>query len=412
MQRVILHCDMNNFFASVEAVKDPSLRGKPVAVCGSIEERHGIVLAKNEEAKRYGITTGEPVVKAKIKCPTLTVVSPHYDDYLRYSTLARQIYYEYTDLVEPYGADECWLDVTGSRALFGDGMQIAETLRERIRRELGLTISVGVSFNKIFAKLGSDMKKPDAVTEIPYDSFREKVWGLPVGELFGVGRASESTLRSYGITTIGQLAKAYPPMLSHRLGKNGLRLIEDANGRNRDPVLSLDAEIPVKSVGHGTTTFRDMQTPEEVRHVMLSLCEEIGHRLLSLGKRACGVAIALRDNTLFTRQYQCKLPLPTDSYSLLADEAAALMARKHRFERPLRSVTVTAIDLISDKQPCQLSFFSDSSSLARRETIDRLMDRINDRYGKGSIRYGVLYGDPLTDVGRGFGFGRREELGH
>lgn len=412
MQRVILHCDMNNFFASVECAKNPSLRGKPVAVCGSVEERHGIVLAKNEEAKRYGITTGEPVVKATAKCPHLTIVPPHYEEYLHYSEMARRIYYDYTDLVEPYGADECWLDVTGSRALFGNGREIADILRERIRRELGLTISVGVSFNKIFAKLGSDMKKPDAVTEIPYESFREKIWHLPVGELFGVGPASESVLRSYGITTIGQLAKAHPPMIRSRLGKNGLRLIEDANGRNHDPVLSLDIELPVKSVGHGTTTRRDMTSEEEVKHVMLSLCEEIGHRLLALGKRACGVSIALRDNALHTRQYQCKLPLPTDSYSLIAAEAAALMKRKHRFERPLRSVSVTAIDLIAGSLPSQLDFFSNVALTERHETIDRLMDSINGRYGKGSIRYGVLFADPMTDVGRGFGFGRREELRH
>lgn len=410
--RTVLHCDMNNFFASVECAKDPTLKDKPVAVCGSVEERHGIVLAKNEEAKRYGITTGEPVVRAVAKCPRLTVVPPHYDDYLRYSAMARQIYEQYTDLVEPYGADECWLDVTGSRALFGNGRQIAEILRRRIREELGLTISVGVSFNKVFAKLGSDMKKPDAVTEILYQSFREIVWPLPVSELFGVGRASATVLRSCGITTIGQLACAYPPMVRDKLGKNGLCLIEAANGRNIDPVLPSDAEIPVKSIGHGTTTKRDMKTTEEVGQVILSLCEEIGHRLLMLGKRAGGVAVSLRDNTLYTKQYQCRLPFPTDSYSVIAKEAVALMRRKHRFEKPLRSVSVTAIDLISEKLPLQLDLFSNAASLERAETLDRLMDTVNNRYGPGSIRYGVLFSNPLTDVGRGFGFGRREELGN
>lgn len=409
MPRTVLHCDMNNFFASVECVKNPSLWGKAVAVGGSIEERHGIILAKNEEAKKYGIQTGEPIVRAKAKCPHLTIVPPHYDEYLRYSRAARRIYEEYTDLVEPYGADECWLDVTGSRALFGDGKTIANELRCRMKAELGLTISVGVSFNKIFAKLGSDLKKPDAVTCLPEDTFREVVWPLPVGELFGVGRRTAATLQRYGVNTIGELANAYLPMLEHCLGKNGRRLYEDANGRNTDPVLPLDAEIPIQSVGHGTTTRRDMTTPEQVKAVMLSLCEEIGHRLLALKKRATGVAIDLRDNTLHHQQYQCRLPQPTDSYSLLAAEAYRLMLRKHRFELPLRAVSVTAIGLVSDAIPYQLDLFTDGTSLERKERLDRLMDGINGRYGMGTIRYGVLFSDPLLDIGRGFGFGYREQ---
>lgn len=409
MPRTILHCDMNNFFASVECVKDSTLWGRPVAVCGSIEERHGIVLAKNEEAKKYGITTGEPVVRAKAKCPALTIVAPHYDDYMRYSAAARRIYEEYTDLVEPYGADECWLDVTGSRALFGDGETIAEDLRCRMKRELGLTISVGVSFNKIFAKLGSDMKKPDAVTSIPQETFQAKIWPLPVGDLFGVGRRTAGVLKQYGIDTIGQLANAYLPMLEGCLGKNGRWLYEAANGRNNDPVLLRDAEIPVKSIGHGTTTRRDMETPEEAKRVMLSLCEEIGHRLLLLGKRAKGVMISLRDHTLHVKQYQCHLPQPTDSYSIIASEAYRLMLRKHRWEKPLRSVSVAAIDLVEERAPCQLDFFSDGTALARRETLDRLMDTINNRYGRGKVRYGVLFADSMSKVGRGFGFGYREE---
>lgn len=409
MPRTILHCDMNNFFASVECAKDPSLRGKAVAVGGSVEERHGIILAKNEEAKKYGIKTGEPVVRARAKCPSLVIVPPHYDEYLRYSKAARRIYEEYTDLVEPYGADECWLDVTGSAALFGDGETIANELRHRIRKELGLTISVGVSFNKSFAKLGSDLKKPDAVTCIPVEDFRNIVWPLPVSDLFGVGHETAARLHRYGVDTIGQLATAYLPMVEGCLGKNGRRLYEDANGRNADPVLPSAAEIPLKSIGHGTTTRRDMETPEQVKTVMLSLCEEIGHRLLSLHKRAGGVAVSLRDRTLQNKQYQCRLPRPTDSYSVIAAEAYRLVMAKHRFEKPLRSVSVTAIELLSDTVPCQLDFFTDDASLKRKERLDRLMDGINGRYGAGKIRYGVLLRDPLAEVGRGFGFGYREQ---
>ena len=410
MSRTILHCDMNNFFASVETVKDPSLRGKPIAVCGSIEERHGIVLAKNELAKAYGITTGEPVVRARAKCRHLTVVSPHYEDYLSYSALARSIYSEYTDLVEPYGVDECWLDVTGSERLFGDGKTIADTLRNRIKRELGLTISVGVSFNKIFAKLGSDLKKPDAVTVIPEGSFHDTVFPLTVSELFGVGRSTASELFRCGIFTIGQLATAYPPLLQQKFGKNGLRMRRDAAGQNTDPVLSLDAEIPLKSIGHGTTPRKDMASPDEAWPLMLALCEEIGHRLLTCHKRARGVSLSVRDNALKTRQYQCHLPMPTDSYSVIAAAARSLLAERHVWERPLRSLSVTAIDLVGERVPYQADFFSDTEMIARSETIDRVMDAINSRYGKGKIRYGVLIHNPDGDVGRGIGFGRREEL--
>lgn len=406
MVRTILHCDMNNFFASVECRKDPSMFSRPVAVCGSVEERHGIVLAKNEEAKKYGITTGEPVVHALSKCRELVIVEPHYDEYIHFSRLARKIYLDYTDMVEPFGADECWLDVTGSRALFGDGETIANILRKRIKEELGLTISAGVSFNKTFAKLGSDMKKPDAVTVIGEDNFKQKIWHLPASDLMGVGRATGQALKGYGIHTIGQLACAHPPMIQSRLGKNGLRLIETANGRDTDPVIPDYDAAPLKSISHGTTTARDLYTPSEVKTVMLALCEEIGHKLLSLKKKACTVSIHLRDCSLCTRQYQCRLQIPTDSYSEIALRAFYLMKEKHILSKPLRSVTVGVTDLISADSPCQMSFFTDITNTAKRETIDRVMDGINDRYGNGMIRYGVLFKNPLSGVGEGFGFGR------
>ena len=406
MERTILHCDMNNFFASVECRKDPRLFSLPVAVCGSVEERHGIVLAKNYVAKKYGIVTGEPVVSAKNKCPDLIIAEPHYDEYMHFSGLAKEIYLSYTDLVEPFGADECWLDVTGSYALFGDGETIANTVRERIKKELGLTISVGVSFNKTFAKLGSDMKKPDAVTVIPKDVFREKIWNLPATELIGIGHATASTLARFGIHTIGQLARAYPPMLKSALGKNGLKLIEVANGRDESPVVAEENAEPIKSMSHGTTTARDLTTPEEIKTVMLALCEELGHRLLTLRRKACVVSIALRDRKLVTRQYQCRLDMPTDSYSVIAKRAFSLICDKHELTEPLRSVTVGVNDLIPSSSPCQVDFFTDPSDTVRRETLDRVMDNINLRYGREKIRYGLLYSSPLSDVGEGFGFGK------
>ena len=257
--RVILHADFNNFYASVECMLNPKLKGHPVAVGGDVEARHGIILAKNMEAKKFGIQTGEALWQAKQKCPNLIIVPPHYEEYIKYSRLARKIYEEYTDLIQPYGMDENWLDVTGSIGLFGDGETIANTLRERMKFELGLSISVGVSFNMIFAKLGSDMKKPDAVTVIPKDSFREKIWHLPASDMLGVGRATEKVLSSYGIRTIGDLANAHPDFIKRKFGKNGAMLLAYANGLDRSRVQPQDYEPPMKSVGHGITTVHDLE---------------------------------------------------------------------------------------------------------------------------------------------------------
>lgn len=224
MLRSILHCDMNNFYASVECMLDPALKKYPIAVCGSVEERHGIVLAKNYKAKAFDVKTGDAVWQAKQKCKDLVVVPPHYEEYIKYSKLARSVYERYTDQVEPYGMDECWLDISGTESLFGSPEKVANEIRETMKFELGLTISVGVSFNKIFAKLGSDMKKPDAVTVIPKDTFKEKIWGLPAADLLGVGRATQRVLDSYCIRTIGDLANTDPEFLRRRLGKNGVVL--------------------------------------------------------------------------------------------------------------------------------------------------------------------------------------------
>ena len=230
MLRSILHCDMNNFYASVECMLDPALKKYPIAVCGSVEERHGIVLAKNYKAKAFDVKTGDAVWQAKQKCKDLVVVPPHYEEYIKYSKLARSVYERYTDQVEPYGMDECWLDISGTESLFGSPEKVANEIRETMKFELGLTISVGVSFNKIFAKLGSDMKKPDAVTLIPKDTFKEKIWGLPAADLLGVGRATQRVLDSYCIRTIGDLANTDPEFLRKRLGKNGVVLWNYAKG--------------------------------------------------------------------------------------------------------------------------------------------------------------------------------------
>ena len=393
MERTILHCDMNNFYASVECMLNPSLRGHPVAVGGDVENRHGIILAKNYEAKKFGIQTGEALWQAKQKCPRLIIVPPHYEEYLKYSRLAHSIYADYTDLIEPYGMDEVWMDVTGSTKAFGSGEVIANTLRERIKYELGLTISVGVSFCKVFAKLGSDMKKPDAVTVIPKDSFRDIIWDLPASDMLGVGRSTEKFLSSYGIHTIGQLANAYPDLMQRTLGKNGMVLLAFANGEDRSKVAPQDYEPPMKSIGHGITTMQDLENNAEVWNIMLALTQDIGHKLRVYNKNAAGVAIYIRyieDKQIAGKQWQCQLPVRTHSAAIIAKEAYRLFERSYGWEYPIRSVTVRAINLCSQDLPEQLQFFSDAATVERKEKLETAIEDIRRRFGKYSIQPACL----------------------
>lgn len=396
MERTILHCDMNNFYASVECMLNPSLRGHPVAVGGDVENRHGIILAKNYEAKKFGIQTGEALWQAKQKCPKLIIVPPHYEEYLKYSRLAHSIYADYTDLIEPYGMDEVWMDVTGSTKAFGSGEVIANTLRERIKYELGLTISVGVSFCKVFAKLGSDMKKPDAVTVIPKDSFRDIIWDLPASDMLGVGRSTEKFLSSYGIHTIGQLANAYPDLMQRKLGKNGMVLLAFANGEDRSKVAPQDYEPPMKSISHGLTTMQDLENNAEVWNIMLALTQDIGHKLRVYNKNAAGVAIYIRyivDKQIAGKQWQCQLPVRTHSAAIIAKEAYRLFERSYGWEYPIRSVTVRAINLCSQDLPEQLQFFSDAATVERKEKLETVVEDIRRRFGKYAIQPACLCQD-------------------
>lgn len=389
MDRTILHCDMNNFYASVECMLNPQLRGKPVAVGGDVENRHGIILAKNYEAKKYGVQTAEALWQAKQKCPNLIIVPPHYEEYLKYSRLAHSIYAEYTDLIEPYGMDEVWMDITGSTKLFGDGEKVANELRRRMKFELGLTISVGVSFCKVFAKLGSDMKKPDAVTVIPQDTFRDVIWDLPASDMLGVGRSTEKVLSSYGIHTIGQLANAFPDMMERKFGKNGMMLQAFANGLDRSKVAPQDYEPPMKSIGHGITTVQDLENNAEVWNVMLSLTQDIGHKLRVYNKNAGGVAIYIRyivDKQLAGKQWQCQLPIRTHSAAIIAKEAFRLFERSYNWDYPIRSVTVRAINLCSQDLPEQLQFFSDAASVERKERLETVVEELRSRFGKYAIQ--------------------------
>ena len=392
-ERTILHSDMNCFYASVEMMLDPSLRGKPVAVCGSTENRHGIVLAKSELAKKAGVKTGMVNWEARQLCPGLIMVKPQYDQYLKYSELARNIYQRYTDQVEPYGMDECWLDVTGSYRVCGDGMKIAESIRQEIKEELGLTVSIGVSYNKIFAKLGSDMKKPDAVTEIPKDSFQEKVWPLPASDLLFVGRATAAKFDKYGIHTIGDIAATNPEFLRRLLGVNGLQLWKYAAGKDDTPVMHKDFVSPIKSVGHGITCTADLENEDEVWKVMLELSQDIGHRLRIHKLKASGVQISVRSNDLGFRQYQAPLSLSTQSPSVIAHKAIQIFHDNYRWTMPVRAVTVRAINLRPKDDPEQINLFTDMRRVEKAERLDDCIEEIRRRFGKRAVFQACLLGD-------------------
>lgn len=401
MARNILHCDINNFYASVECMLSPELKQYPVAVCGSVEERHGIVLAKNYKAKAFKVATGDAVWQAKQKCPDLVVVPPHYEEYLKYSKLAKAIYCDYTNQVEPYGMDKCWLDISGTKKLFGNPVDVANEIRERIKFELGLTISVGVSFNKIFAKLGSDYKKPDAVTVFEKETFREKIWSLPASDLLGVGRATTRVLNNYCIRTIGDLANSDYDFIKRILGKNGVSLWLYANGRDNSTVKDIQFVSPVKSIGHGITTVVDLSNEEEVWRVFLELTQGNGHKLRVHQKVAKAVAIYVRDNTLFSKQWQTQMQMVTQLPLVLAQYAFQLFKKRYDWRNPIRSVTIQAINLFLQDMPQQIDLFCDYERAEKQEKLDGCVEKLCQRFGKRCIRNAVLLqelGMPMGNV--------------
>lgn len=385
VKRVILHSDLNACFASIECMLDPSLKGKPVAVGGSVEMRHGIILAKSQEAKVCGVKTGEALWQAKQKCPDLIIVPPHYEQYVKYSHLAHDIYLRYTNLVEPFGLDECWLDVTENTKFFCSGLEIAEEIRAAMKRELGLTVSIGVSFNKIFAKLGSDMKKPDAITCIGYDEYKEKVWPLPCSDLLGVGRATTKKLESRGIITIGDIAKSERDYLRRFLGVCGEELWVFANGLDCSRVKNYEYTVPAKSVGHGITCSSDLVSSDEVWKVMLELSQNVSKRLKAAKLSACAVQIGIRDNQLSTVQFQAPVPIATQSAIEIAKAGIELFNKNYKWNCDIRSVTVRAIDLQPEDSPCQLDLFCDRKKHERQEKIDNTVMNIRRRFGEKSI---------------------------
>ncbi len=393
--RVILHCDCNAFFASVETVLNPAYRTVPMAVCGSEEERHGIVLAKNELAKKYGIETAETVHSARKKCPGLVIAPPHHDAYVEFSRRVNRIYDDYTDLVEPFSIDESWLDVTGSIALFGSGEEIANELRRRVREEIGLTISVGVSYNKMFAKMGSDYKKPDATTVISMDNFRQIIYPMPVEAMMYIGPRTAAVLHDCKIHTLGDLAGASRAFLTTRFGKAGDMMYEYVRGIDNSPVHARGDIAAAKSVGNGMTFRRDLRGAEEVRVGIAALTEEIAARLRAMGRRAGTVSVSIKDTLLQTVSRQRPLPKPTNLARELADAAFSLVQDTWNLDRYVRAITVTAMNLRPTNEGGeQISLFEEEND-RRREKHVRLedtLDEIRHKYGKGVISSGAVLG--------------------
>ncbi len=386
MDRVILHCDCNSFFASVETALNPAYKNVPMAVCGSESDRHGIVLAKNELAKKYNIKTAETVYSAKRKCPRLVIAPPNYGEYTRYSKAVNEIYARYTDMIEPFGIDESWLDVTASQKLFGSGYEIAEQIRETVKREIGITVSIGVSFNKVFAKLGSDYKKPDAVTVIDRSNYKDIAFPLPVSDLLYVGGKTAAALYSMGIKTIGSLAATDEAILKMHFGKMGTLLYKYSNGLDDSPV-SPERE-DAKSIGNGFTFKHDLLGFEQCRAGIDFLVEEVGARLRKNGQKCTTVQLTIKDEFLQSHQRQKPQEPPTDISREIAKTAYEILKESWSEGRPVRMLTVTAANLISKEMSTeQIDIFSDPDvpKNQKGEKREEALDKIRQKYGFASI---------------------------
>ena len=395
MARHILHVDQNCFYAAVEMQRHPELRDSPLAVCGSQEERHGIVLTANYIAKPFGIRTGMAIWQARQRCPDLVILPPDMDEYIRFSRMAREIYEDYTDQIEPFGLDESWLDVTGSVSLFGDSMAIAREIRDRIKFELGITASIGVANNKITAKLGSDYKKPDAITRIEADNYKELAYPLPVEDLLYVGPATSRKLRSIGISTIGRLAECPVDVLVRRLGKMGAVLHTFANGQDTSPVQRSDHIPNIKSVGNSATTPRDLQSEEDVKLMLYLLAESVCARMRELASRCTVVEIYVRDTELNSICRQRKLCAPSCSSQELTEVGLDLFRRNYCWDRPVRSIGIRGAGLVEAEGTVQLSLYAEDQRRDKWERIDAAVDHLRQRYGYMSVRRALMDSDPL-----------------
>lgn len=390
--RTILHSDLNNFYASVESLFHPEYAGCPLVVCGRVEDRHGIVLAKNMIAKKAGVKTGMVLFEAKKLCPNLVCIEAHHDLYLKYSRAVRKIYLEYTDQVEPFGIDEAWLDVTHSNACGGDGYKIAEEIRKRVKEEIGLTVSIGVSFNKVFAKLGSDMKKPDAVTVISKDNFKNKVWGLPASDLLYVGKATKDKLEKLNIHTIGELATFSKPILTSKLGKWGEVLLSYARGQDVDPVRKYDEFEELKSIGNSITYYRDIKTDDDVYSLLILLSESVCARMKHAGfKCARTLSLVVTNDKLETTVRMTKATTPMSLSTEMAQTAFDLFKKTFSWSTALvRMLGITVSDFTEHKQ---LVLFEDEKKKDKLVKLENVVEQMREKYGRKIINKAVILKD-------------------
>ncbi len=397
-KRVILHSDLNNFFASVEIALHPELKGKPLIVCGDPKERHGIVLAKSEEAKKFGIKTAETVYSALKKCPELTMVQSHYHEYVRYSGMVREIYERFTDCIEECSIDECSLDMTGSTYLFGSGEEIAEQIRTTVKKELGVTVSVGVSFNKVFAKLASELKKPDAVTVITEENYKDVVWKLPISELLFVGKATEATLKKIGVRTIGDLANADEELLLRVLGKRGRQLRVYARGEDEEPVRSGALKEDIKSIGNSTTLSKDVSNRDEIKRWFYALSESVAARLRKADVgRANTVHIVVRDENFQDYTWQTKVKA-TALCGDIAKTSYELFCKHYPYGAKVRMLGVTVSGFDHHVEQLSLDEMLDDAeggkaTYEKKERAENAVAKLREKYGYATLQRGIVLED-------------------
>ena len=409
--RVILHCDCNSYYASVEELLRPELKNVPMAVAGDPKNRHGVIVAKNLLAKKFGIQTGDNVFTARQKCPNLVLVSPHHDLYHRISKKVNAIYLDYTDLVDPFGIDESFLDLTPTMHLFRGKTpkNIADEIRRRVREEIGITISIGVSFCRVFAKVGSDYKKPDATTVIMREDVERVAYPLPVSAMLYAGRKSTEKLEMLGITTIGALARARKDIVVRFLGAAGEQLWRYANSMDEEPVNSYYAPREVKSVGRGMTFRRDIYGEDEVRCAVFALADPVCASLRHEGKLAGGVSVQVKDPNFKSRSKQTLLKKPTHLQKEVAETAFELMVKNWNINLPIRSITVTCIDLCDEATPnSQMTMFDEvDERREKQEKIEDTMADIRAKLGHGAIRFGYYRNE---EIGVGDGKHHKEAI--
>ena len=404
--KIYFHVDVNSAFLSWSAVKllaegeKTDLRTIPAVVGGDEESRHGVVLAKSIPAKKFKIHTGESLFSARAKCPGLTVTPPDFDCYVRNSKALLAILAQYSPEVEQYSIDEAFLNMTGTQALFGTPLAVAQQIRRRVRQELGFTVNIGVAPNRLLAKMASDFEKPDKVHTLFLSEIADKMWPLPVGELFGIGPAAARKMYEYSIFTIGDLAKSDRNFIKALFGVRGDTFWNYANGIESEPMTKLDAKD--NSYGNSVTTPHDLARPQEADGTLLALCDSVGGRLRVDGKTARVIAVQLVDNAFKRTSHQVTLLNPTNSTDVLYQTAKVLL-RQMWPKRPVRLVGVSAEKTGTD---CfeQLDLFTDIHKTDKQEKLDRTADALRKRFGENAVlRATLLEPDPNTATPRALG---------